>query len=405
MGVTEFIEMCKDIEETNSINYSDECSGIGQVTSRESLESSRLLSSKITGTPITPNLISREKPLPTTIEILTSSPQLPASSISTGILDSDMQGLGLLIYEEVIQVTPTILGEAEITGYGASSTCSSLLQQDPTQATLPLDIQFDTTQGISCYDKNDQKLSCCAALTSNSPRMVSSSCSATPLSPISKSVGTTKDKSWHPNKLLVQKPKVTSTAVYITGMPYSPISQVKKVLGAAPIGIQLQHIRNISWIDGRILEVLVDPNHVDRMRNRIGKYSEYYVSTTFDPLSPDSFNWKGEVLPESQESILKTNFIQRLGASVASSSRSTTREHIMEWARNHGLESQLRDQLHKQGIRFSHNCDQDTAHSQNKNDQDTNQCTKTTVGFKGTAGAAKYTSHKRKLSCTDSMQR
>ncbi|RPA95432.1 hypothetical protein L873DRAFT_1792308 [Choiromyces venosus 120613-1] len=179
MGVIEFIEMCKDIEEIHSIDYSYEFSGLGQVTSRESLESSRLLSSNIMATPITPNLISRENPLPTTIKILTSSPQLPASSISTGILDSDMQGrgLGLLdilegvaqlshkldgvvsngnlvqnlvpskekIYEEVIQVTPTILGEAEITGYGASSTCSSLLQQDPTQATLPLDIQFDTT--------------------------------------------------------------------------------------------------------------------------------------------------------------------------------------------------------------------------------------------------------------------
>ncbi|RPA91097.1 hypothetical protein L873DRAFT_1795113 [Choiromyces venosus 120613-1] len=304
MGVTEFIEMCKDIEETNSIDYSYECSGLGQVTSRESLESSRLLSSKITATPNTPNLISREKPLPTTIEILTSSPQLPASSISTGILDSDMQELdtekqeleqlreevdmlhsylrdeiqrreqleykvaqlshkldGVVsngnlvqnlvpskekIYEEAIPVTPTIFGEAEITGYGAGSTCSSLLQQDPTQATLPLDIQFDTTQGISCYDKNDQKLSYCAALTSNSPCMVSSSCSTTPLSPICKSVGTTKDKSRHPNKSPVQKPKVTSTAVYITGMPYSPISQVKKVLGAAPIETSLG-LMAVSW--------------------------------------------------------------------------------------------------------------------------------------------------------------
>ncbi|RPB00239.1 hypothetical protein L873DRAFT_1789164 [Choiromyces venosus 120613-1] len=347
MAVIEFIEMCKEIEEIHSMDYSYECLGLT--------------------TPITPNLINREKPLPTTIEILTSSPQLPASSISTGILDSDMQELDIekqeleqlseevdmlhsylqdkiqcyeqlkykvvelshkldgvvsngnlvqnlvpskeklyKICEEVIQVTPTILGEAEITGYGTSSTCSSLLQQDLTQATLPLDIQFDTTQGISYYDKNDQKPCDCTALTSNGPCMASSSCSATPLSPISKSLGTSKDK------------------IYITGMPYSPISQVKKVLGAAPISIQLRHIRNISWIDGYILEILVDPNHVDRMKNRISKYSEYYVTTTFDPLSPNSFNWEGKVLPESKELILKINFVERLAASVASSSQSTT---------------------------------------------------------------------------------
>ncbi|RPA93283.1 hypothetical protein L873DRAFT_1793717 [Choiromyces venosus 120613-1] len=291
MGVTEFIEMCKDIEEIHSIDYSYECSGLSQVTPREPPESPRLLSSKIMATPITHNLINTEKPLPTTIEILTSSPQLPTSSISTGILDSDMQELdteeqGLeqlreevdmlhsylqdeiqhheqLEYnvaelshkldgvvsnrnlvqnlvpskEKIIQVTPTILGEAEITGYGTGSTCSSLLQQDLTQASLPLDIQFDATQGISCYDKNDQKPSYCAALTSNGPRMVSSSCSATPLSPISKSLDTSKDKSWYLNKSPLQKLKVISTAVYITGMSYSPISQGKKVLGAAPIGI------------------------------------------------------------------------------------------------------------------------------------------------------------------------
>ncbi|RPA92585.1 hypothetical protein L873DRAFT_1794151 [Choiromyces venosus 120613-1] len=258
----------------------------GQVTPRESLESSRLLSSKITATPITPDLVNRENLLPTTIDILTSSPQLPASSISTGILDSDIEELdaekqeleqlqeevdmlhgylrdeiqpheqleykvaelsykldGMVsngnlvqnlvpskekICKEVIQVTPTILGEVEITEYDASSTCGNSLQQGQTQTTLPLDIQFDTNQGISSYDKNNQKLSYCATLTSNGPSMVSSSDSTTPLSPASKSLGTSKDKGQYQNKSPLQKSKVTLTAVYITGMPYAPINQIKK---------------------------------------------------------------------------------------------------------------------------------------------------------------------------------
>jgi hypothetical protein len=143
-----------------------------------------------------------------------------------------------------------------------------------------------------------------------------------------------------------------STALYVEGIPHLPIREVKQLLAAAPVRIQLRHVRNVSWIDRRLVELLVDSNHLVKMQNRINNYSKYQVKTAFDPLSPRSFSWKGDILPESQESMLKNNFVERLGASVAASSNTATREHIMCWARNRGLGPQLEKLLIRQGIRL-----------------------------------------------------
>jgi hypothetical protein len=97
------------------------------------------------------------------------------------------------------------------------------------------------------------------------------------------------------------------------------------------------------------MELLVDSNHFLHIKNRINKYSGYCVEDTFDPLSVGSFDWEGEGTPESQESVLRQNFVCRLGASVKSSSLSSTREHIMRWAMNRGMGRQLECQLIKQG--------------------------------------------------------
>ncbi|KAG0123336.1 hypothetical protein HOY82DRAFT_544251 [Tuber indicum] len=134
------------------------------------------------------------------------------------------------------------------------------------------------------------------------------------------------------------------------GIPYVPISEVKGLLAASPTRIQLRHIRNISWIDFRMVELLVDSNHSTHISNRISNHSEYNINKSFDPLSSSSFNWEANILPESQEAALKKNFVERLAASIASSSDSTTREHILNWAKHRNLDDRLEQQLTKQGI-------------------------------------------------------
>lgn len=89
---------------------------------------------------------------------------------------------------------------------------------------------------------------------------------------------------------ITQIGKTSTTALYISNMSFLSIRNVKAILARDTIRIQLRHIFNLSWIDKRILELLVDSNHADQIKNRIGKHSDYYVKSDFDPLSVDSFD-------------------------------------------------------------------------------------------------------------------
>ena len=142
----------------------------------------------------------------------------------------------------------------------------------------------------------------------------------------------------------------SSTAIYLAGVPPQPLGDIKRELCKKPISLQARHIRNASWIDGRILELLVDSNHVQTMKNRIVNYSQYLIRKSFDPLSPESFHWEGDIPQESQISFLKQKLAARLGASIASTKHESTRNHILQWAKNRGVESQLLKQLDKEKI-------------------------------------------------------
>ncbi|KAG0134077.1 hypothetical protein HOY82DRAFT_537661 [Tuber indicum] len=166
-------------------------------------------------------------------------------------------------------------------------------------------------------------------------------------------INITEEGGQHRTKSFQRKRSTTSTPLYLEGIPHIPIVEIKELLKAAPIRIQLRHIRNISWIDRRIVELLVDTNHLLHIRNRLENHSKYKVNRSFDPLKPSSFNWEGDPLPESQEAVLKRNFVERLAASIASSTNHATRQHVMSWSQNRGLGTQLKDQLNKRAIQIS----------------------------------------------------
>lgn len=151
----------------------------------------------------------------------------------------------------------------------------------------------------------------------------------------------------------VERQATLTTALYVSNMPYMPIKDVKDILAASPINIQKRDIRNLSWIDKQILEILVDSNHADRMKNRIGKNSDYYVKLNFDPLSSDSFHWDGNIVPESKLAVLKRNLALRLSASIKGTKKESTRQYIMEWGTNQGIGKQLEDLARKDGIVIS----------------------------------------------------
>ena len=151
---------------------------------------------------------------------------------------------------------------------------------------------------------------------------------------------------------MIRNRKSSTTALYISNMPFLTIKNVKAILARDPICIHLRHIYNLSWIDKRILELLVDSNHADRIKNRIGKNSDYFVKSDFDPLAPDSFNWEGQISVESKKALLKRNFAMRL-ASIGATKLESTRQCIMTWAKHRGIGPQVEYQLQKEGIVIS----------------------------------------------------
>ena len=184
------------------------------------------------------------------------------------------------------------------------------------------------------------------------------------------------------------------------------IRNIKAILAGDPIRIHLGYIFNLSWIDKQILELLVDSNHADRIRNRIGKNSEYYVKSDFDPLSADSFNWERQISPESKNALLKRNFALRLAASIGSTKLESTRQLIMAWAKNRGIGHQLESQLEKVGIVLSSSKSKTTTTSAS-NDIQPSRCTanttvKTTIV---TPSLSRYLKRKLSISSNESNER
>ena len=199
----------------------------------------------------------------------------------------------------------------------------------------------------------------------------------------------------------------TTTALYISGIPFTTIKKVKELLGIPAIGIQLRDIGNICWIEQRVVELLVDVQHVERMKNHINQNSKYHVKSNFDALSPQCFNWEGDIQPESKESVLKRNFVTRLVASVRSSNRDSTRRQIMNWASNRALGQQLEIELETQGIilpeedRDSPSTDQESLHDEHiQSTLCDPQESSRIVG-----GAGKYIKRKFSILSEDSIER
>ena len=204
----------------------------------------------------------------------------------------------------------------------------------------------------------------------------------------------------------IQNRKTTATALYISNMPFLSIQNVKAILAGDPLRIQLRHIYNISWIDKQILELLVNSNHSDRIKNRIGKHSDYFVKSDFDPLSADSFNWEGKMSLESKKAVLKRNFAMRLAASIASTKLESTRQYIMSWANNRGIGQQLRSQLQKADIVIPSSYREPTVLSVS-NDSPTNRYAPN-ANFTlptTTPGPSKYLKRKLSISSNESMER
>ncbi|PWW71676.1 hypothetical protein C7212DRAFT_348828 [Tuber magnatum] len=177
----------------------------------------------------------------------------------------------------------------------------------------------------------------------------------------------------------------TTTALYVSGMTHIPLKQ-------------LRFIHNLSWIDQRILEILVDTNHAERIKNRIGKYSGYVVKSSFDPLTMDSVSGEDDIQPESKEEMLKRNFVLRLATSASLTRSAVTQGHILNWASNRGLGPQLERELGKRGIapaaHTSITPPTGTMDSDSKNGYQ-EDCTRGTAVFGNapvTAGAAKCVS-------------
>ena len=195
----------------------------------------------------------------------------------------------------------------------------------------------------------------------------------------------------------------SSTAIYLAGMPEQEFHLIKQTFREAPISLHLGYIRNLSFIDGRILEILVDTNHVETMRNRLRKYSPYKVRNSFDPLSPESFDWEGDIVETSKVALLKRKLVARLAVSIASTNKPLMRNHIMGWATNRGVEDQLNQELRKKGIIVTDDSmeESDKSTKEERDKPEGSAITHNVVHV--TAGAHRFSKHKRGYTSPDNI--
>ncbi|KAG0124682.1 hypothetical protein HOY82DRAFT_617739 [Tuber indicum] len=119
------------------------------------------------------------------------------------------------------------------------------------------------------------------------------------------------------------QPRSASVAIYVSGVPFLPIREVKRLLAQKP-------------------------NHVKHMQNSISKQVEFRVRNSFDPLSISSFEWEENVTPERKETILMGDFVRRVSSSIAAMQSDATRRYLIEWGRNRGFGPELETALRKQ---------------------------------------------------------
>ena len=189
-------------------------------------------------------------------------------------------------------------------------------------------------------------------------------------------------------------------------MPFLSIRNVKTIMAGDPIRIQLRHIFNLSGIDKQILELLVDRNHADQIKNWIGKHCDYYVKSDFDPLSADSFDWEGQISEDSIDRLLNRNFAMRLAASIGSTQVESTRQCILTWAKNRCICQQLQNQLLKEGIVISPSIGDRTTifASDNSSRAGSTAYTRSTTHL-STPGTSKFLKRKLSISSNESLQR
>ncbi|KAG0126639.1 hypothetical protein HOY82DRAFT_542461 [Tuber indicum] len=162
--------------------------------------------------------------------------------------------------------------------------------------------------------------------------------------------GDKETKKMNPSFLRSQQVLATA-AIYLAEVPHTPIREVKKLLAQTPTSIHLRHIRNLSWIEDQILEILVDSNHLQKFKNRIIYHSNFRICSKFNPLDPASFDQENNIPPESKHQVLRSNLINRLASSISSTSQMLTRKNILSWAENRSIGVRLRTQLQRDGIR------------------------------------------------------
>ena len=169
----------------------------------------------------------------------------------------------------------------------------------------------------------------------------------------------------------------------------------------------MRDIANICWIEQRVVELPVDIQHVERMKNHINENSKYPVKSSFDVLSPECFNWEGDIQPESKESVLKRNFVTRLAASVRSSNRDSTRRQIMNWASHRALGQQLEQELDKQGIILAqHESDSPSTDQESLHDEPIQSPVCDPQEYSHlVSGAGKYIKRKFSILSEDSIER
>lgn len=142
--------------------------------------------------------------------------------------------------------------------------------------------------------------------------------------------------------------------LYITGLPYKGLANIRKMLGPQGLGINLRHIVNLRWVTDTILEAIVPVSHAQDVEKKIGHHPpRLSMVPGYDLLIVGNFPWPSDFNLERKQSILRRAMITRFAASYATTTSWPTKRFMTEFMQHYQWKEEFLEEVTKQMAKSS----------------------------------------------------
>lgn len=142
--------------------------------------------------------------------------------------------------------------------------------------------------------------------------------------------------------------------LYITGLPFKNLSNVRNTLGPKGLGINLRHVLNVSWVTDTVLEAIILEPHVKEVERRIGRPVVGLCTVPgYDPLNVGNFPWPADFHQERKHLLFRQALVSRFARSYAGSNSWQTKRFMSDFMHRRGWKEQFLEEVTRYMIKSS----------------------------------------------------